>query len=151
METGVRKTRAVSARELSRRMASLLDEVEAESSALVVVRYGRPAAMLVPFRETVERPQLPRITEIGSSPAMEDRDEDDDQIELNDDNRTVVLGVARCPYRHWTPSQADLPVSRLAVALSRLELVGLIERGGGPSWHLTARGERLARKLDSET
>jgi len=150
VETGVRKTRAVSARELSRRMASLLDEVESESSALVVVRYGRPAAMLVPFRETVERPQLPRIAEIGSSPAIKEGNEVDEQIELNDDNRTVVLGVARCPYLHWKPSQTELPASRLAVALSRLELMGLIERGVGASWHLTASGERLARKLDSE-
>ena len=130
-------------------MASLLDEVESDNSALVVVRYGRPAAMLVPFRETVERPQLPRIAEIGTLPAIEDSD-DEERLELDDDQRTVVLGVARCAYLHWTPSQAGLPASRLAVALSRLELARLIERGVGASWHLTARGERLARKLDSE-
>jgi antitoxin (DNA-binding transcriptional repressor) of toxin-antitoxin stability system len=146
----VRTTRVVSARELSRRMSSLLDEVESESAALVVIRYGRPAAMLVPFREAAERPQLPRITDIVSPPSMEFPDEDDEQLELGDDQRIVMLGLAHCAYLHWTPSQADLSASRLAVALGLLENKRLIERKLGGSWHLTPRGERLARKLDSD-
>ena len=146
----VRTTRAVSARELARRMSSLLDEVESESSALVVIRYGRPAAMLVPFREVAVRPRLPRVADIGSTSSIDGPAEDDRQLELSDDQKTVVLGIARCTYLHWTLSQADLPVSRLAVSLTRLESMRLIERGPGASWRLTPGGERLARKLDSE-
>jgi antitoxin (DNA-binding transcriptional repressor) of toxin-antitoxin stability system len=146
------KTRVVSARELSRRMSSILDEVESEGSALVVIRYGRPAAMLIPFRESAERPQLPRIADIGAtSEVLETESEQLVLAELGDDHRCILLGIARCRYLHWTPGQSDLPASRLAIALSSLEIRRVIARGSGGSWTLTPVGERLARRLDSES
>jgi antitoxin (DNA-binding transcriptional repressor) of toxin-antitoxin stability system len=146
----VRTTRVVSARELSRRMASILDQVESERSALVVIRYGRPAAMLIPFRESAERPQLPRIADIGTaSEVLETESEQLGLAELGDDHRSIMRGISRCPHLHWTPGQSDLPASRLAIALGSLEIRGVIERGRGGSWSLTPSGERLARRLDS--
>ena len=153
MERAARATRNVSARELSRRLSNLLDEVESDGTALVVIRYGRPAAILVPFQEVAERPKLPRIADLGKgpSPSSDVEVEEIDESELDDAQRRVVLDVSRCTSLHWTPGQADLPVRELLPALSRLETCGILERGPGAARRLTSKGERLARRLDSKT
>lgn len=151
MDTAVRSTRAVTARELSRRMSSLLDEIESERCALVVIRYGRPSAMLVPFRESAERTTLPRITDLVPMLTTEEIEEEEPDVELSEDQTLAILSIAHCRFLHWKPGQLDLPASRLAVALTKLELGGLAERGPGGSWRLTRPGERVARRLDSES
>jgi prevent-host-death family protein len=55
-----RKTRAVSTREAQRHLSQLLDEIDREESVVLIVRYGRPAAMLIPFEETAQSLSLPR-------------------------------------------------------------------------------------------
>jgi antitoxin (DNA-binding transcriptional repressor) of toxin-antitoxin stability system len=148
-------TRNVSSRELSRRTSHLLDEIESHGSALVVIRYGRPSAVLVPFEDVAARPVLPRLSDLGGEltlwPLSDDNDEDLDDIELDEHQRRVLVEVDRCTLLHWTPSQSDLQAGELAIALAGLEISGLLERGPGASWRLTRRGERVVRGLDSET
>jgi antitoxin (DNA-binding transcriptional repressor) of toxin-antitoxin stability system len=136
MRTPAKKTRNVSARDLSRRTSRLLDEIEADGSALVVIRYGRPAAVLVPFEDVAARPQLPRISELaGEITLWPISEEEVADIELDPQQRAILLGVSGCTLLHWTPSQIDMQVS---------------ERGPGASWELTRKGERVVARLDSE-
>jgi antitoxin (DNA-binding transcriptional repressor) of toxin-antitoxin stability system len=47
----IKASRAVSLRELSRKIAPLVDEVELEGSVFVLSRYGRMVAVLAPIPE----------------------------------------------------------------------------------------------------
>jgi antitoxin (DNA-binding transcriptional repressor) of toxin-antitoxin stability system len=141
----------VSSRDLSRHTSRLLDEIEAAGSALVVIRYGRPTAVLVPFEDVAARPQLPRISELGGEITLWPIPEDElDDVELSEHQRAILVGVARCTLLYWTPSQIDMQVRDRAVALGKLEVAGLLQRGPGASWELTRKGELIAARLDSE-
>ena len=153
MSTVARRTRVVSARELSRRMARLLDEIESEESAFVIVRYGRPSAMLVPFEEVAGRPKLPRLADAGTFPAQDDEggpDEGLDQIDLDDRQSRILLDMLHCDDLNWTPARIDGPPMAVLEAVACLELSGLAKRGAGSSMHLTRKGSRVARRLDSK-
>jgi antitoxin (DNA-binding transcriptional repressor) of toxin-antitoxin stability system len=153
-----RSTRAVSARELSRRMAKLLDEIEADGSALVVVRYGRPSAMVVPFEESADVLKLPRLGDVAAGVGTDRPVEDDPQAEEDALARVrqsellprLLRDIADPQDGRWTPQDSDTPPLELNLALGGLELDGLIERGPGAIRLLTRRGERvLARLLNS--
>ncbi|MFY9586026.1 MAG: hypothetical protein WAT66_01080, partial [Actinomycetota bacterium] len=59
-------------------MSQLLDEIDREESSVLIVRYGRPAAMLVPFEESAQALTLPRISDLTlSSSDGEESDVDD--------------------------------------------------------------------------
>ena len=126
-----RRTRAVSTREAQRHLSQLLDEIDREESAVLIVRYGRPAAMLVPFEETGQALKLPRISEIALASAEVDEPVDDDEVDLDADQTFVLLDMARCTDVNWTLNRLYRDRSRanhLLVAVSRLELSGLVER-----------------------
>jgi antitoxin (DNA-binding transcriptional repressor) of toxin-antitoxin stability system len=152
MSTVARKTRVVSARELSRRMATLLDEMESEEVALIVMRYGRPSAMFVPFEETGRAPKLPRISEVTQLSIEEDVSDDGlGDVHLSPDQEWILRDIAHCLDLSWSLDRLyddrSKASARLA-AVTRLEIAGLVERGGG-GVRLTRKGSRLARKLDS--
>ena len=151
MSTVARRTRVVSARELSRRMASLLDEMESDEVALIVMRYGRPSAMLVPFEENGGAPKLPRLADLGEFELARDVDEQAGDVRLEPIQERILVDMAHCTDRFWRIDRMSHEKDRGAVwvALTRLELDGFIER----EWHggiqITRKGSRLVRRLNS--
>lgn len=152
MSRVARKTRAVSARELSRRMASLLDEMESEEMALIVVRYGRPAAMFVPFEESGDAIKLPRISELDrANEGLEEIGADEADVDLDPDQRYVLLDIERCDEASWHIDRLYRDRSQagsLLAALTRLELEDLVERRFAGA-ALTRKGRRVAARLHS--
>ena len=151
MSTVAGKTRVVSARALSRQWSSLLDEIEREGSALIVVRYGRPSAVVLPFEETRRALKLPRISDLEGLSFIGEPEVDVglEDFALDEPQISIILGIAHCPYLNWTASQARLPAPVTAMSLTRLEHGGLIERSSGAAWRLTRAGTQIAVKLDS--
>jgi antitoxin (DNA-binding transcriptional repressor) of toxin-antitoxin stability system len=145
-----RKTRVVSTRELSRRMSSLLDEMEAEELALIVLRYGRPAAMFVPFEENAMTTKMPRVADLQGLAASEE-DEPIDDVVLDPIQREILLDMQRCTALTWRIGRVERlrPMSALLIALSRLELDGLVELHAHGGRSLTRKGRRVAAGLDS--
>jgi len=136
-------------------MADLLDEIERHGSALVVLRYGRPSAMLVPFAENGQAPKLPRLVDLtlGEATSSSDDDLSDEEIAelgLADVHRRVLLSIATCTALLWKPSQCPMPARESLRTLGRLDILGLIDHGPGASYHLTTRGEAVVRRLNSE-
>jgi antitoxin (DNA-binding transcriptional repressor) of toxin-antitoxin stability system len=112
--------RRVSARDLARSTKELLDEVES-GRTIVVIRYGRAAAALVPLRQ-----------DTWPGPSSGDTDP---PPALDAEERTILKALAQ-----GTPSAVICDVLQMSPAivahtLNRLELAGLIR--------LTATGYRL--------
>lgn len=139
------RTRSVSARELSRRMADLIDEMETEGVALVVLRYGRPAALLVPLEPNVRR--APRRVSIEK---VEPEAVDDaiDLSQLGVDERRLILEMAAGAPESYSPDRWGEPISAFCRAFTRLEFEGLAVNKHG-RW-LTEKGERIAALLRAE-
>ena len=147
-----RKTRAVSTREAQRHLSRLLDEIDREESAVLIVRYGRPAAMLMPFEETSQAWTLPRISETALWSDETDEAEVFDDVDLDADQAYVLTDMAQCTDVNWHLDRLYRDRSRanqLLVAVSRLELDGLVEREWHGGFTMTRKGRRLAQKLDS--
>lgn len=142
----VSKTRNASARELSRRTADLLDEIEEEGVGVVIVRFGRPSALLVPL-EPKERSASRRvIIEEGEA------QEPDDPLEmplLREVDRRLLLEMAERAPDPYSPEDWTGPIMAFCAAFTRLELERLVEQVGGGRW-LTAQGERVAAALRRE-
>lgn len=133
------KTRPVSARELSRRMAQLLDEMEREGNGLVVLRYGRPCALIVPVEPKARR--APRRV------AIEEREDAPFEMpELDENQRLLLTAMAAGAPDPYHPDEWRGQVSDFATASVRLEIAGLVEQGSGGLW-LTPEGELAAAKL----
>ena len=155
MQDVATKVRFVSARALSRRMATLLDEIDSERLALIVLRHGRPAAMILPFQETEDAIRLPRFSsvatvahesherpEVGPEPAM-------DLTDVEDDQRQILRDIAACPYNNWVPPDRGKDTIRQVMWLVRLELMGLIVKNG-PGYVLTIEGRAALRQLERD-
>ena len=136
----VSKTRNASARELSRRTGHLLDEIEEQGIGVVVVRFGRPAALLVALETKVRT--SPRRVVIEEAEALET----DDPVEmpsLREDARRLLLEMADRAPDPYHPDDWTGPVMEFCAAFTHLELEGLVEVSQGRRW-LTAQGERVA-------
>lgn len=129
--------RTVTARELGRGVAALLDEVELERRAILVTRAGRPVALLTPVE---------RGTRAG--PPQEE-DVQDVEFQLEPHYRKVLAAIARHAPDRWSPGQEDLgqPVQRTLAALGGLELKGLITLNWGGTYTLQPKGARVAACL----
>jgi len=142
-----RPQRAVSTRELTRRMAHVLDEIEETGLAVTVVRYGRAVAVLAPLEgERVGRAS----TWTPSQPPFIEESESED-VELTETQEELIHAISAEPSREWSANSPLLgrTVSERMIAASRLELDGLAERVGG-RLRLTRKGERLAQTLGDQ-
>ena len=137
------QTRSVSARELSRRMADLIDEIETEGLALVILRYGRPAALLVPIEPNVRR--APRRTSIETIETAQ-HEEEIDLSELDDDQRRLLLAMLACAPERYSPDTWVGPIDSFSRAFVRLEMARFVEKNVAGRY-LTEKGERAAGLL----
>ncbi|MEX2554550.1 MAG: type II toxin-antitoxin system Phd/YefM family antitoxin [Actinomycetota bacterium] len=134
------ETRNVTARDLSRRIAQLLNEIENDGHGLVVLRHGQPAALLVPLEPKGHR--APRKVSI------EEREEEPFEMpELDEGSRRLLLEMARCAPEPYDPDDWGSGALEFARLFVRLELNGLAEKSvGGGRW-LTESGQLVAAKL----
>jgi antitoxin (DNA-binding transcriptional repressor) of toxin-antitoxin stability system len=136
----------VSARDLSRRTAELLDQV-ASGTVIKICRHGRPVAVLSAL------PEAP-LRHARTSPKSEPDDlslltaEEQEQLsELDRMQREVLkaMGDGGAPDQIVRRLRGQDP-SDIAVALGRLEIARLIVKGYG-GYVLTIRGARLQKFL----
>jgi len=106
-----RPNESISARDLSRTVAEVLDRVELERETLIVTRKGRPMATLMPLTSRPNDGRTPLVVVL--SPIEE---------------AILMMAARRAP--QVTASFEDLGESReVGRALSKLEAEGLLERG----------------------
>lgn len=144
MELTIRsqETRNVTARDLSRRIGQLLNELEETGVPFVVLRYGRPAALVVPLESKRLAPR--RVT------VEEREDESFAMPELDEDQRLLLTAIAAGAPDPYHPDEWRGPVADFSVASVRLEIAGLVEHGSGGLW-LTRKGERAAAHLAAQS
>ena len=137
----LRPVRRVTARELARFTAELLDEMEDQGLPVMVCRYGRDVAMLTPVGRRGRVPRdRPRLRPLPG----EKHAEPFEPIELSplqeDLLRKIVAESPGCigaPPNHY--SRERLP--EVMVAVAGLERADLIVRDIG-GWRATVRGIR---------
>jgi antitoxin (DNA-binding transcriptional repressor) of toxin-antitoxin stability system len=145
----IKASRAVSLRELTRKIAPLVDEVELHGSLFVLSRYGRMVAVLAPI------PERTVLEFAGRDWPEPDFEEVTDRVEVREGwaelsaaQRIVLRRAAEGHPSRLRASEVSLPASSLGAAIGRLELVGLLERVVG-GWKATVGGLAAARWLDS--
>jgi len=132
--------RRISSRYLGRNVAQLLDEVERDGNSVLVIRYGRPSAMLCPVGDEIAAPK--------PNPGP---DEYADEIaDLTDVERKLLLALSdgEC---HLDPVHNVCGVTEGLSALAKLELKHLLTRGMVGGYSITRLGARVARALVSDT
>jgi prevent-host-death family protein len=137
--------RRVRARDLWRKGAELLDEVELDGHAVLVTRHGRPVAMLGPITDPdLQRPPARRRR--GVPPAQVDEDQDLSDVDLSPLERKILLELARRAPTPRAVAESEYVVPERATALWRLEMGFLIalEWGG---YRITPKGAKLAERL----
>jgi antitoxin (DNA-binding transcriptional repressor) of toxin-antitoxin stability system len=146
----IKASRAVSMRELSRSISSLVDEIEMNGSLFVLSRYGRMVAVLAPIPERAvlefSGNDWPAADLEEAAGGVEIRGE---WGELTPEQRTVLSHAAEDHPANLYVSALRIPASPLAVSISRPELAGLLERNIS-GWKATIQGLAAARWLDSE-
>ena len=150
-------TRGVTARELGRHAAALLDELERTGKGVVISRYGRAVAYLGPLPEDYVPGSFDRIFVLPRTHAMASLvpeevvdDEVPDEIldELDERKREMLKILRDSDEEWWGPIHTD--DLRLVGACAGLEMLGLAERGlGAGRWKLTPRGVRAVAMLDA--
>jgi hypothetical protein len=139
--------RAVSARELSRRMSQLLDEMHEQRLALLVLRYGRPEGLFIPINDENSYRLVAEAVKRSEAPP----DIDGHLAKLDEKQRRVLADIAKEAPALWRINDAsyEWPFSETLVAVGRLELAGLIERLFG-NFRTTSKGETVAAALDGD-
>lgn len=147
--------RRVTARDLCRRGADLLDEVELEGHRLMVTRNGRPVAIVGPVADNPGARRLARFSRrrgpppTQAPPSANDPADTDELAELELDalDREILLEIAGKGSQRWMPNpQSSDDRKRLYPVLLRLEMEGLALKVFG-GYRITTRGARLACRL----
>jgi prevent-host-death family protein len=122
--------RTIPARELSRNIADVLDDVEIERKTLLVTRNGRPVARLAPLNKTSVQ-DLTGFAVFVLTPLQE---------------QILEVAAARAPQS--TSSFAHLAKDPLLAlhAAGKLERNGLLERDLG-SYRITEKGQLVVAEL----
>lgn len=162
------ETIVVSARELCRKAAVVLNALEREGCAILVTRYGRAAALLTPIEGSGGTAKLPRpfrrLQDLDPSPGAngegtgEGTGESaegqpvDDTLEIAGQleplEREALRALIERRLASWVPAVPDEHRwSMRAGALLELEARGLIQ-GAFPAGHaITRQGARVAAAL----
>ncbi len=132
--------RNVTARELGRNVAGILNEIEHDGGCITIIRYGRPAAVLTPAGDNLPVSR--------SNRAPDPRTVYESEIEaLSDLQKTMLvnLGDGRT---HLDPTVGVCEGSEGQLEVVKMELRQLVTRDiGGIT--ITRKGARVARALMS--
>ena len=141
----------VTVREMSRCAAALLDEVARSGQRIVISRYGRAAALLVPIEEDETVSGLrrlfaaPRYQTWGEGDEKAAQESRMDIGALDDDQIGCLLAISDSAPEWWSPSSLE-ERCRVARELAELEWAGLVEGSGGLH-RLTERGQEVLAQL----
>ena len=141
------RTLTVTARELARCVAALLDEIDSKGRTIVISRYGRAVAMIGPLPDEWEPGRLARF---HAPPRFDDYGDPRDQsrhAELTDEDLDIIGETERAvlealheeaPNR-WMPHTKEH--ASWLTALGRLDLAGMLEKVFG-GWRENDKGRR---------
>jgi hypothetical protein len=134
------RVRRISSRHLGRNVAAILDEVEREGCSVLIIRYGRPSAMLSAVGDgiAVRRPQ----------PGHEEYAEEIAGLTEVESKLLLVLGDGEL---HLDPLHNFCGVAEGVPALTKLELKQFATRGPVGGYTITRLGARVARALVAGT
>lgn len=132
--------RRISSRYLGRNVAELLDEVERDGNSVLIIRYGRPSAMLSPVGDD--------IAVRGPIPGPEEYAEE--IADLTDVERRLLLRLADGEM-HADPVHNVCEGTEGLLALTELEMKRLVTRGPVGGYTITRLGARVARALVADT
>ena len=130
------RDREVTARELARRTASVLDEVEQEGCEIAVARYGRIVARLIPATRAAGAhngvgPGCSRSEEGDEQLTKEEAAEIVAEANLTPAMKDMLFAVEADPFMAGTLNRERSPEKRneMLMGLTRLEMGGLISKG----------------------
>jgi len=141
----------VTARELARCVASVLDQIDSKGRAIVISRYGKAVAMIGPLPNDWEPGRLARFR---AAPRYEDYGDPRDPSrnwELTEDDLSLIGEIERAvleAVHEEAPNRWMLtaePVSWLR-AVGRLDLAGMVEKVFG-GWRENDKGRRALETL----
>jgi len=126
----------------------LIDEIERDGSVFVLSRYGRMVAVLAPLPDrTILEFSGPGWAEETAN--HEDIEPQPEWLNFDDAQRAILREGAEKYPMPFGLSGLGFDVRRVAIAMVRLELEGLIDRMIGGQ-KLTRAGVAAARWLDTE-
>jgi antitoxin (DNA-binding transcriptional repressor) of toxin-antitoxin stability system len=132
--------RRISSRYLGRNVAELLDEVERDGNSVIIIRYGRPSAMLSPVGDDIAvRPPIPAPEEYAEEIA-----------DLTDVERRLLLTLVDGEW-HPDPIHNVCEVTEGVLALTKLEMKQFVSRGPVGGYTITRLGARVARALVADS
>ena len=148
-EGPVQAATVVSIRELVRSASRLIDRVERDGEIIALGRYGRMVAVLapVPERMTVDFEGSRRTTAPDDDGGPEEVDLPD-WLEQDEIPRRILREALRAHPMPFSPNDFRVPIDRVWVALTRLELANFVERTLRGN-RLTPRGVAAARTLEA--
>jgi antitoxin (DNA-binding transcriptional repressor) of toxin-antitoxin stability system len=132
--------RRISSRHLGRNIEAVLDEVEREGCSVLIIRYGRPSALLSPVGDD--------IAVRGPIPAPDEYAEE--IADLTDIERRLLLTLVdgEC---HADPAHNVCEAVEGLKALTKLEIKHFAARGPVGGYTITRLGARVARALVAHT
>ena len=131
--------RRISSRYLGRNIAELLDEVERDGNSVLIIRYGRPSALLSPVGDD--------IAVRGPIPGPEEYVEE--IADLRAVERRLLLTLTDGEM-HADPIHNVCELTEGLLALANLEMKQLATRGPVGGYTITRLGARVARALAAD-
>jgi antitoxin (DNA-binding transcriptional repressor) of toxin-antitoxin stability system len=128
--------RRISSRQLGRNIAAVLDEVERDGNSVLIIRYGRPSALLSPVGDDV--------AVRGPIPAPDEYAEEIAELTVVESKLLLTLGDGE---KHADPTHNVCEVIEGLQALAALEMKQFATRGPVGGYTITRLGARVARAL----
>ncbi len=126
--------RRITLRHLARYPSKVVDEIEERREPILVLRYGRPVAIITPFGATS-----------GAAPSAEP-EEPEEMPELSATEQLALRAIADGGRWETFMAEHDVPIGAALAAMTGLELAGLVERTFA-GYRLTRRGMVVARRM----
>lgn len=125
----VARMQRVSATELSRRMSAFLDEIDSENTSFLVVRYGRPAAVILPFTGEGRLRRPDRGSDSRARATIDAAEVSEALDQLDNLQRRMLVDLVR-DRASWRSGNYTRDGAVLARALGGMGLWGLTEKIG---------------------
>ena len=129
-------TRCVSTRELSRNTAAILDQIRGSGAGFLILRYGRPIALLTPAPDDI----FAGVADPNPIPL------DVQEIDLTPEQRQFLELLSDGAVRTNPREQLGLDFGVSSLALTRLQNDGLVARPDG-MYRITKHGLDVWRAL----
>jgi hypothetical protein len=137
--------RCISSRRLARKTAEVLDEISQSDCMLMVMRSGRPAALLSPVPRSLFEPVVRREAE-----PLEVNPEEVQRVAADElQRRILVLMADELPRADVGRELGESAVVPVSIALTQLEICRLVVKQPTGSYVISGRGMLVAKALET--